>query len=424
MGGIIEDEIEFSVPSLPPFGNSYKSQETIRLDFTVYSIRLTPKGLDALTSSQIGEIFDDPQKFKDREKWPTEISIPETMDQPVPCRMEVSGVWENVEVLAPNGGTETKSENDFMGESSRSSQDTCFASINEQLEFGLLQDGPHITYCLRSKKGYQSRGQAEDLERFQSFLTALGYFYAKNAWPMTKRYWRDGKLCVDEVRAPDEYPGGKHRPFPQAVWFNIKVGQVEGDFADFFALAYDFFEQRTVLSETVSQILFYVREATKDGVHNAVSVYSLCALVENLMKAICKDRIRRCENLSDLTDLLDTYGVRSRKLDSSRPIMEVQEAVIMELGKSKWSAEQVFHLATDVVELDWDKEWNKFFINWRDDRNLILHDGGHELSREEQNNQLHLESRLVGAINIYVARLFGYRGIICKSTYEDKYTKI
>ncbi|NJK91956.1 MAG: hypothetical protein HC904_09085 [Blastochloris sp.] len=223
------------------------------------------------------------------------------------------GLLKDFKVLSRNAGTKKTEINDALGKKGSSSLDTCHGKLGKEWDFALVQRGKDIEFQLKSQKTYRSKGAEDDQRKLTAFLTVVGFHYGKHAWPDRLEHRRNGKLVLDRICAREKRTGSPHLPFPDRIRFNARVGNVKWDVEEVFSKAYQFFDKETVLSETVSQILFYTREATKNGVHNRISVISVCSLLENLVRAICRNEIRNAPDKAYILALLSEAGISRKK---------------------------------------------------------------------------------------------------------------
>ncbi|NJK91957.1 MAG: hypothetical protein HC904_09090 [Blastochloris sp.] len=94
------------------------------------------------------------------------------------------------------------------------------------------------------------------------------------------------------------------------------------------------------------------------------------------------------------------------------------------MATNSWPVEKLFKRAFFIAWMKWEEREEEAFKFWKENRNDILHDGRYERPDGELVNELYVESRLAGAINIFVLRLMGYEGIVSASAFEDEYRKI
>lgn len=429
MEGVLENSLNFSIPSLPPC-HSQRNENGTRNSATFHtgSIELEPTGVDCMTHAEITRLLDSLNHPKDEsdediQKRLAPGSESGTAKGNNSDSAMFKGVLRNFQVLARNAGSKETWENDFFGKTSSSSLDTCHGNLDDEWEFGLMQRGDNVEFLLKSKDGYRSTGEEEDMRRFQAFMAAVGFLYGKNAWPSRLEYRKAGRLILDRISAFEPSSGSPHLPFPERLWFNAMAGEVSCDISDVFSKAYRFFERKNILSETIAKILFYLRESTKREVHNKVRTMSLCALLEHLVRAICRHEIRSVSNEQELRTILAEYDVPTLSMiNAGRQLESLVKKVIKEMKNPKpFTACKLFHRAFKITNQAWDQKAQDAFNYWKSNRNKLLHDGDHE---SDQTDELLVESRLAGAINILVLKLMGYSGITLVSAFEDNYRKI
>jgi hypothetical protein len=428
MEGILENSLPFVAPSFSPCGGANRHNDLFSLPLHVNTLELPPAGWDAMTQEEREAVFDrnDPLSKGEAKTTGSQTDDPTGLQPVPPLCVEFRGVLKGFKVMARNGGTDRTVKNDFHGDTGSSSLDTCHGKLGNEWDFGFTQQGDDMTFCLKSREGYQSKGEKEDMAKFQAFMDTVGFFYGRHPWPFTLQYWRNHTLILDRINAPEKREGSPHLPFPEAIWFNARVGNLEWNVENVFTRAYSYFVKDTVLSETITRILFYMREATKRGVHNRISVMSLCALLENLVRAICRSELRTASDRTQLERILASGGITSPKLkDTTLSMDALLKALFEEMKNSRvWPAEKVFKRAFFIAGLKWEDRAEQAFQFWELHRNDILHDGRHEQDDATLLDEIYVESRLAGAINILVLRLMGYEGVVSASAFEDAYHKI
>jgi len=72
--------------------------------------------------------------------------------------------------------------------------------------------------------------------------------------------------------------------------------------------------------------------------------------------------------------------------------------------------------------LQWETDLLKIFRTWQHARNPLVHDTARAHRTEDHWKELSLnESRIAGAINILLLKLFGYSGLMKTSAFEESY---
>ena len=175
------------------------------------------------------------------------------------------------------------------------------------------------------------------------------------------------------------------------------------------------------LSKEVESILFLFREAD-NGVHSEITTTVLCTLFENLVRVLFRELeleekarqedqalVRFEQARSDVLKLItnadaDGYD-RVRKVLTTASLFSLREmlqAVARHLG------------------LGWESYLGDIFKTWKDARNPLVHDTSRAYRTEDEWKELALnESRIAGAINVLLLKLFGYSGMMRASAFEE-----
>jgi hypothetical protein len=87
--------------------------------------------------------------------------------------------------------------------------------------------------------------------------------------------------------------------------------------------------------------------------------------------------------------------------------------------------EQMFQTIVNHFGLKWQDDMDNIFKTWKRARHPLVHSKARaEISEDEQKAAVLNESRIAGAINILLLKLFGYSGHMRHSTFEDGYRQI
>jgi hypothetical protein len=87
--------------------------------------------------------------------------------------------------------------------------------------------------------------------------------------------------------------------------------------------------------------------------------------------------------------------------------------------------EQMFQAVVNYFGLKWQDDMEDIFKTWKRARHPLVHGKAHaEMSEDELKASIINESRIAGAINILLLKLFGYSGHMRYSTFEDEYRQI
>jgi hypothetical protein len=86
------------------------------------------------------------------------------------------------------------------------------------------------------------------------------------------------------------------------------------------------------------------------------------------------------------------------------------------------------HMLQTIIShfgLQWDGDMELVFQTWQRARNPSIHQSKYAARSEDDWKEISLaESRIAGAINILLLKLFGYSGYIRHSAFEDGYRQI
>jgi hypothetical protein len=384
MTGIIEDELSFFIPSLPPVSRVHSRNGKISLGFHTNAIEMSPLGFDELSYDELEALL---YRDEEAEEPVQEVKEPAPKDSNE-CSIEFSGFFRGLELIARNGGTDTIEKNDFLGERKSSALDTTFGSLSENLEFGLVKRVDGVDFHLRSKTGYKSAGKEKDIQIFDAFREAIGFLHGMHPWPETIQYRRDHRLLMDRIRTSEKLAISPHKAFSERIWYNVRVGNCSWDYVATLALAFHFFRQDSPLSREVRQLLFLAREACRKEVHSRISCIAICSLLESLINAVYE-------------------SAPGFVAPPRRP-----------------PAKERFQSVVDRLALKWAGDWDGLFEFWRINRNGLVHRGSDPKIGDSGGNDVSVESQIGGAINILILKLMGYSGIVCSSVYEDKFKTI
>jgi hypothetical protein len=240
-------------------------------------------------------------------------------------------------------------------------------------------------------------------------------------------YLRAGQKITDRITSAAKLTKTFHAPFTDRLAFNAQTGSLKWDFQDAIRKAATFFEKDSIFSKEVSIILFLFREAD-EGVHSEITTITLCALFENLVRLLFREL-----NLKEKVDNEDLKLFEEAKAEIAgqinRQIAEKGEGYrrLYNVVQSAqlFSMEQMCQAVANHFGLKWQDDMENIFKTWKRARNPLLHEKARaEMSEDEQKASVINESRIAGAINILLLKLFGYSGQMRHSTFEDGYREI
>jgi hypothetical protein len=421
--GLIEDEIEFQMRSLPDCTSrnfTFGRGERHILEFSNNRLQLVPCGFDCLTNQQQWEM-QEAARLRANPSAPQE-KVQHAAPVACPVRVTFQAVLLDFKLLDHNGGTETTTKNAFLGESSRSKSDTFHGKLRGW-EFGLIERDGDLHVHLVSEDEYQSEGEHHDWLLFSAFLNAIAFTHGQHAWPFTVEHRRDGKLLLDRIQLDNEVAATPHAPFTEALAFGNAVGGPAWSFREALEKAHVFFSTKSKLARECETILYILREASSRGVPRRITLLSLCSLLESLVRVIYEERI-------ELEKTVETGEFQTAKQEILKDLRERNQPRWKRLIAILSNAEPVnnrlrFGAVIEHLGLTPQDKWQELYGLWSKFRNPISH-------RMSQNNDsdpsvqedLLAESKLAGAINCMILKLMNYAGPVRLSTYEDKYTRI
>ena len=306
-----------------------------------------------------------------------------------------------------NAGTDTTIKNDFLGKRTSSSADT-FIDRAKDYDFSLIKEGDDLHVHLRSKQGFRSISEEDDLRRFRALLDAVGFTHGIHAWPFRISCWRDGRKVLDQIHAAHTVPRSPHAPFNEAL--GRTVGRRKRGARDSpIRIAARFFENETAISPNVSRLLFLCRASTADSVALQVRTLPLCSLFEGTVNLLF-DHLKLEGELRARDPQFDSYvRQRDRLCSRLKKFAAKDNAALQRLAgslehASAFRTKDKFRALCDHFGLN-QKEMDRHFESWAKRRNPLSH-GEWDSDIEDFIHQ----SRIAGAINIFVLKLMGYSG--------------
>ena len=405
--GLIEDQLQFKCDHVrPTFSRNYSLLDGItRCTFKLHPIDLIPAGWDAMSRKARNEFLK-----QQAENDPQIASAQTSTEEASLDDVSFYATLFEYPLLATTWGNEVKGE-------------------TENYEFVLTKEktDSDLNVALHSKKNYHSSGEEEDWIKFNAFMNALAFANGIHAWPYRRQYWRAGQKITDRITSAAKLTKTFHAPFTDRLAFNAQTGSLKWDFQDAIRKAATFFEKDSIFSKEVSIILFLFREAD-EGVHSEITTITLCALFENLVRLLFREL-----NLKEKVDNEDLKLFEEAKTEIAsqinRQIAEKGEGYrrLYNVVQSAqlFSMEQMCQAVANHFGLKWQDDMENIFKTWKRARNPLLHEKARaEMSEDEQKASVINESRIAGAINILLLKLFGYSGQMRHSTFEDGYREI
>ena len=405
--GIIEDQLQFKCDHVgPTFSRQYSLLDGItRCTFKLHPIDLIPAGWDAMSRNDRNEILKQ-EAERNPQITPPQISVENDSQNDV----SFYATLFEYPLLATTWGKEVKGE-------------------TENFEFVLTKESENsdLRVALQSKKNYQSSGEEEDWAKFDAFMHALAFANGIHAWPYRREYWRAGQKITDRVTSAYKLKKTFHAPFTDRLAFDAQTGSLKWDFQDSIRKAAAFFESNSTFSIEVSIILFLFREAD-EGVHSEITTIALCTLFENLVRLLFRELSLKekadGENLESFeeakTEIANQINLQiAEKGEGYRRLLNIVKSAQL------FSMEQMFHAVVNHFGLKWEDDMENIFKTWKRARHPLVHDKARaEMSEDDLKSSVINESRIAGAINILLLKLFGYSGHMRHSTFEDGYRQV
>ncbi len=422
--GIIEEEINFSMRSLPSNSSrnyNYGQPERSIMELSANRIELIPVGFDCLTNQQAYAIQ---QEAKQQAGIIETTPATDIGNLVTPANVQVTffAVLPTFKLIEHNAHTQTTSQNAFLNESTRSTSDT-FHGVMKGWKYGLIEREGDLHVYFLSEPEHQSLGENDDWRFFQAFLNALAFTHAQHAWPFSVEHRRDGKLYTDRIQINKDVANSPHAPFNKTLAFNNATKNLSWKFETALEKAYTFFSSELKLPREIENLLYIFREATAGGVPKRIVLLSLCSLLESLVRVIYEEEIA-------LKKSTETSEFQKAKIEICEELKKKDQPVYHRLSAILVNAEPVnirmrFHAAIEHIGLQPQDKWQKLYDLWSKFRNPISHrmSKGSE-SQESAKEELFAESRIAGAINCMILKLMSYSGHVRLSVFEDKYGKI
>jgi hypothetical protein len=306
-----------------------------------------------------------------------------------------------------NAGSDTTIKNDFLGKRTSSSADT-FIDRAKDYNFALIKEGDDLHVHLRSKQGFRSIGEEDDLRRFRALLEAVGFTHGVHAWPFRILHWRDGRKVLDQIHTPRSVPTSPHAPFQYGL--GLTPGRNKrGTRNSPVRIAARFFETQTEISPKVSRLLFFSRSSTAETVDLWVRTLPLCSLFEGVVNLLF-EHLKLEDELRAKDPQFDAYiRYRDRLCSRLKKFTARNNVALQRLAGSLGHAtafrtKHKFRALCNHFGLN-EKDMQRHFESWAKRRNPLSH-GEWDSPTEEFIHQ----SRIAGAMNILILKLMGYSG--------------
>ena len=401
VSGLIEDYLQFRCDWA-----SRSPGLVVRCNLRLHPIELVPSGWEAMTRKERDDIH---KRHQSQSVQTTTTPKAEAIEEPIDDFSFHATLFE-YPLLRTAPGSEVKGETDIF-------------------EYVLTKDEAtsDLYIALYSKKGCPSAGKDKDWIKFDAFMNALAFANGIHAWPYRIEYCQAGQKFTDRVTTAHKLRRSTHSPFTERLAFNAQTGDLVWNFQDAIRCAATFFEKDTPLSKEVAIILFLFREAD-DGVHSEITTIALCALFENLVRLLFRElNMKKTSDQTNVeffeqakTELADYIQPKiSDKGDGYRRLLNVVRSAHL------YSIEQMFQALVTHFGLQWQDDMENIYTTWSRARNPLVHDKARaETTEDKLKESVKHESKIAGAINILLLKLFGYSGWLRHSALEDGYRQI
>lgn len=411
MAGLIEDALWFKCDNVhfPVNTNLTWPEEITRSTFDLHPIDLVPSGWAAITRAQREELV------KQHQANTAGIQAHHASTVEADTRDNVSFYARLLQypLYTSTWGKEIKGETEYF-------------------EYVLTKadDTSDLQVSLESRNGFSSQGEQEDWRKFYAFMNALAFINGTNAWPYRIEYWRAGQKLIDRVTAPRPLSQTIHAPFPERLAFNARTGSIKWNFQDTIKIVTAFFESQSALSEEVAYIMFLFRQAGSKGVHRDITTVTLCVLFENLIRHIFKElklseKARSEHEIFGLFELAkkNVIDQMDQQLIASNPGYKRVYDVLR--SAEVFNAKHMLQTIVHHFGLQWENDMELVFKTWQEIRHVSVHHSGYATRSDAELKKTNLaESRIAGAINMLLLKLFGYSGYMRHSAFEDGYRQI
>jgi hypothetical protein len=411
LSGVIEDRLQFRCDYVSPTPGTSSYHEltptggydaTHKATFRLHPINLVPVGLETLSTEERNRFYSEIQGVSPTSS-PTTDLAPRT-------DVRFQACLRNYPHFVAIAGAELKGE---FGE----------------FEYVLARatETADVTVSLKSKATHYSASQEDDWRRFRALMDALGFVHGTHPWPYHIEYWRDGRKLTDRVTAAAKLASTHHAPFSEALEFHARTGEVKWSYSETLSKVASFFENDSVLRQEVAILLFLFREAD-NGVHAEITTLAMCTLFENLVHLIFKECHLKGKALKEDPNLELFEKARGEIAEHVTQRATAEDGG----GYTRWqrviTTSQLFtqrEKLQAVVRhfgLKWDDDMELVFKTWQKGRNPLVHDKPRSNRSEAEFKESAVnESRIAGAINILLLKLFGYAGPMRVSAFEDKF---
>lgn len=322
-----------------------------------------------------------------------------------------------------NRATETVTKNDFLGEGTTSHGNT-FIGDTSAAEYALIRadNERDLELHFRSKPDWKSPSEKDDRRKFDALLQGLAFATGIQPWPFRTKYSRGrGFVISDTIGAAVRPPRTEFAPLSQTFGPDAGV-----DLAKVIRAAAEYLEADVPFNRELVKLLFLFRQA--GAAQTEIATLTVCTLLESLVRAIfkhvCHKRSEASDALEPITlDTLKESFLRrvSRRAQSSkgreyeRLCGRIRDAQIFQM-------QDIFKAVAARLNIPW-HEMGPVFKEWKKARNpsahgAFWHDVDASDEQKETEEMFYGHSRIAGAFNMILLKLFGYSGSYIASVIE------
>jgi hypothetical protein len=414
LNGVINGELPFSSGFITPIGRLGETHVVFKITRTLHDVDfitkpVNPVRIRAKQRALARRFHFTPQARSKRGSDRSFLFLATFVDHPLP---------------GANAGTETITKNDFLGEGKSSHADT-FIGDTGAGEYALIKsnDDEDLELRFRSKPDWKSPGEDDDRRKFEALLHALAFSTGIQPWPFRTTYSRGrGFVISDVIRAALPPPRTEFAPLSQTFGKDAGV-----PLAAAIRAAAEFLEPNTPFNQKLIELLFLFRQA--GAVQSEIATLTVCTLLESLIRTLFANL---CAHKSTAPDALNQLKfeqlkksflrrVGARAASSKGP--EYLRLTRCISGAPLFEIRDMFQAVADRLNIGWKSEMEPIFREWKNARNPAAH-GAFRRSETEGEEQQEAEemffgqSRIAGAFNMVLLKLFGYSGPYVASVIE------
>ncbi|HJT66389.1 MAG TPA: hypothetical protein VJ749_08050 [Pyrinomonadaceae bacterium] len=411
--GVIEDGLPFRCENVSPGGPEASRNGIIIVSRELHAIELA----ESLAEKEARQ-----KELREKLGWASSDASPDDGS------FTYKAILVDFELPAVNGETTTVTRNTYTGESQSWAADT-FVGETAQTHYALIRadNRSDLEVYVRSKEDFRSSGTEEDERIFHAILQSLGFLTGIQPWPFRIKHTHGHSLVSDRITAARRLPRTLQSPF------NKGLGRSHSDeFAAALRCAAEFLCNRTPFTEKLTHLASMFRAAGDDGVHLDIKILATCALLESLVRTIYAERTLGGEEqekqFRDARARVVELIEKEAETTPDRVALDRLKAIVADAAPL--TIQGVFRAVGEQLGLDWEKQLQPVFTEWKTARNPAAHGRvttehpDPDVEAERVKTMFFLYSRIAGGFNMLLLKLFGYTGTYRSSVLEDVYGKL